>query len=178
MKEQYLKGVKKKILKTNISKESNITKTNLENLQNSDIIYKKNINMINLTNHTIKEVNTGNVYPPSGRVIRTENNNILTHNINGMNVKKGYLKNLGTEIPEKKENTIYIVSTMALKKIKMEDPDRTDFISPGPVVYQEQEVKTKTGTKFIKVKVGCNGFFSDYEELDAFRELNKIKESL
>ena len=177
----YRKNINKKTIKKTIIEESLKTNSNLDNIENHFKIIN-DANIINLTNHNVLEINSGIKYPTSDRIFRVENSNKRVMNINGSPVKKGLVKAIEGVIPEEKENTFYIVSTMALKKLKMDFPDRNDFISPGPINYKDQTITTGKGqnkkTRIIKIKHGCNGFFNDYEELDAYKELKRLKERL
>lgn len=85
------------------------------------------IKLINLTSHTITEVTTGTKIPRSGIVARVK---APTAKINSINSIPVYQTTLGEVegLPEPQENTLYIVSALALNAVPT---DRTDVVSPG-----------------------------------------------
>lgn len=99
--------------------------------------------VINLTAHTITDTTTGQTYKPSGRVFRTYTKQIKLTNYGQLNVSI-YEPKITIELPKQLDNTVYIVSAMALSAIPS---DRTDFIAPGPVEKDEN----------ARI-LGCRGF--------------------
>ena len=98
---------------------------------------------VNLTSHTITEVTTGTIIPRSGIVarIKAATNKVTKHNeIPVYQTIFGEIEGL----PEPKENTIYIISALALNAVPK---NRTDVVSPGRVCKSEHgEI------------IGCIGF--------------------
>ena len=82
---------------------------------------------VNLTSHTITEVTTGTIIPRSGIVarIKAATNKVTKHNeIPVYQTIFGEIEGL----PEPKENTVYIISALALNAVPK---NRTDVVSPG-----------------------------------------------
>ena len=87
--------------------------------------------VINLTTHTITDAITGNIYKPSGRVLRADSRTINQPGYGDIQVSSyEYFLSQGTELPPELPDTMYIVSSMALNAIPA---NRTDFVAPGPV---------------------------------------------
>ena len=100
--------------------------------------------VINLTSHTINDLTTGISYPPSGLVIRAVNVEEVAGSYGDLKVMK-YTPVLQQKLPDPEENTVYIVSNMALSAIPK---DRTDFLGPGPIQKNNETNKP----------LGCRGF--------------------
>ena len=99
--------------------------------------------IINLTAHTLNEVTTGRKIAPSGVVVRVDQENTRTAewaNIPIYSTKFGDLSGL----PEPRENTLYVVSSMALNAVPAH---RTDVVSPG---FLKRDEKGNA--------IGCVGF--------------------
>lgn len=96
---------------------------------------------INLTPHTINEVTTGNSYEPSGKVARAKSTTILVNRHDDVPI---YQSTFGTleGLPDPVENTLYIVSALALNSTT-----RTDVVSPGTLQRDENGQP-----------IGCVGF--------------------
>lgn len=102
--------------------------------------------VINLTEHTITDLLTGNTYNPSGMLFRTTTISKPQTGYGDLPVNL-YEPALygGTKLPPELPNTVYIVSNMALNAIPKH---RKDFIAPGPV----------TKDKKTRLPIGCMGF--------------------
>lgn len=101
------------------------------------------MNIINLTSHTLNEVTTGTAIPPSGIVVRVNQTPNKSAEYNGIPI---YTTTYGDleGLPEAKEGTIYIVSSMALNFV----PDhRVDVLSTG---FVKRDERGKA--------IGCVGF--------------------
>jgi hypothetical protein len=99
--------------------------------------------VINLTSHTITDTTTGEIYEPSGMILRAQTNQTKLEGYGQLNVSR-YKSNFTMDLPEQLDNTVYIVSAMALSAIPS---NRTDFIAPGPVEKDENYRP-----------IGCRGF--------------------
>ena len=102
-----------------------------------------NMDIVNLTQHSITEVTTGQTFPPSGRVVRvrTASRLVRTHQCCPI---YDYNTEEIVGLPEAKENTLYIVSALALNAVPAE---RTDVVAPGAIHRDEN-----------KRPIGCFGF--------------------
>jgi len=94
-----------------------------------------NINIINLTPHEVNIItDNGNIsIPASGTIARCKTEREVTGTINGIPVtrtKFGEVENL----PEPKENTIFIVSSLVAQAV----PHRNDVFIPDDSVRDEQ----------------------------------------
>jgi len=100
------------------------------------------VQMINLTPHAIKEVNSGRTFEPSGTVARVSVTYEKVADMDGgiplYRAKYGAVEGL----PEPQPGTVYIVSGLVF-----EATDRPDVIAPGNLVRDEQGRP-----------VGCDGF--------------------
>lgn len=97
--------------------------------------------IINLTPHTINEVETGETFPPSGSVARVEatyNQVGMLENIRLFKVEYGEIEGL----PEPEDGIVYIVSGMVKAAT-----DRVDVVAPGELVRDESGKP-----------IGCRGF--------------------
>lgn len=85
-------------------------------------------NLVNLTSHTINECTSGTTIPLSGIVARAKPMTVKVAEYNCIPVYETVFH--GVEgLPEAKENTIYIVSSLCLNLCK--EMGRTDCVSPG-----------------------------------------------
>ena len=102
--------------------------------------------IINLTEHTITDLLTGNTYMPSGRVFRANTIEVPQIGYGDLSVSI-YEPTLytGTKLPPELPNTLYVVSNMALSAIPKH---RKDFVAPGPVIKN----------KITHKPIGCRGF--------------------
>jgi len=117
------------------------------------MIKKDGVNFVNLTDHDINEMITGTTIPEVKRGIRARAD-VQTYTLmeaNGIPIRKSIVNNV-TGLPEPKENTIYIVSSMCLSALQEAGIKRTDVVSPGKVTYFTPEEG-----KDFKIK-GCEGF--------------------
>ena len=98
-------------------------------------IRNNKMNIINLTKHVVSIVtNNNNVidFQPSGIEARCVENTIHVGDIDGIPVfETGYGDVI--DLPEQKEDTIYIVSTL----VRLASPDRHDLYSPAKPVRNE-----------------------------------------
>jgi hypothetical protein len=103
---------------------------------------------VNLTPHTINEVNTGLAIGPSGTVARvnstTERTGEEVNNVPFYRVSFGEVEGL----PEPKEDTFFIVSGMVLDSLK---GSRMDVVAPGMLIRDEEGKP-----------IGCDGFRVGY----------------
>ena len=102
--------------------------------------------IINLTEHQITDLLTGNVYEPSGKLFRTTTVAKPQAGYGDLTVNNFEPKLYqGTKLPLARPDTLYIVSNMAINAIPK---NRKDFIAPGPVVKD----------KLTRKPLGCMGF--------------------
>ena len=97
---------------------------------------------VNLTPHTINEINSGKAFSPSGDVARVSSEKKEIKKVGGIplfEVEFGEVQGL----PEPQPDTIYIVSGMVLSAAS----DREDLVAPGDLVRNEEGQP-----------IGCNGF--------------------
>ena len=85
------------------------------------------MNIVNLTSHTLNEVTTGTNIAPSGVVARVNQHNSKTAEYAGMPIYTTVFGDL-EGLPDPKEDTLYVVSAMALNAVP---EDRTDVVAPG-----------------------------------------------
>ena len=98
--------------------------------------------VINLTPHRIKEVETGNSFDPSGEVARVDVTMEPVGTLNGSPLfKASYGEVVGLPAPQ--AGVIYIVSGMVLAAVK----GRPDVVAPGELV-RDPDGKP----------IGCRGF--------------------
>ena len=98
--------------------------------------------LINLTAHTITEVTTGAIIPPSGRVARVKSSTKKVASFVGYPIFESTFGQV-EGLPEPQEGVMYIVSALCLRAC----PERDDLLSPGNVMRSEEG----------KI-VGCIGF--------------------
>ena len=98
---------------------------------------------VNLTAHSITEVTSGKTFPPSGRVTRVKSSTTKVDEHFDCPI---YTSTFGEidGLPEPKEGTMYIVSSLALNAVPT---DRTDVVAPGNLQRDEN-----------KLPIGCIGF--------------------
>lgn len=99
--------------------------------------------IVNLTPHTVNEVETNSKFQPSGKVARVSTQYIQQGDVDGIPlfvVKYGEVEGL----PEPEEGTMYVVSSLVLEAMR---GVRTDLIAPGELVRDEQGQP-----------IGCKGF--------------------
>lgn len=102
------------------------------------------MNYINFTGHPIHELDSDIRIPPSELVIRAKCQSEKYRNPDGITCHRSITTRLSAELPEPQENTIYIVSALALNGV----PDhRTDVVAP------KQVERDSNGTI-----IGCRGF--------------------
>jgi len=86
-----------------------------------------NMNIINLTAHSINEMTTGTIIPASGMIARVEQQSVKAKVWHSMPIfKTEYGELMG--LPAPKKGTLYIVSAMALNAVPK---NRTDVVAPG-----------------------------------------------
>lgn len=97
----------------------------------------------NLTPHSIREVTTGQTIPPSGIIARVKSSTVKVaeHSLAPI-----YASTFGEieGLPEPKEGTVYIVSSLALNAVPLE---RQDVVSPGNLQRDQNGIP-----------IGCVGF--------------------
>jgi hypothetical protein len=95
------------------------------------------MNIINLTPHAIllKKNNSFLEIKPSGIVCRISQEMIKVNEIDGIYIYKSVFGKI-QDLPEKKENTIYIVSSMVKHRINFTDY-RKDVFSPAKLIRTE-----------------------------------------
>lgn len=98
---------------------------------------------INLTSHSITEVTSGKTFPPSGRVARVKSSTTKVNEHFGCPIYSSTFSEI-SGLPEPKEGTMYIVSSLALNTVP---EDRTDVVAPGNLQRDEN-----------KRPIGCIGF--------------------
>ena len=99
--------------------------------------------LINLTPHKIKEVETGAVFPVSGLVARVDFETRKAGNIGDIALyKRAYGQPVG--IPKSQAGVIYIVSNMVLNAL---NGSRKDVVAPGELIRNSEGNPT-----------GCIGF--------------------
>lgn len=101
------------------------------------------IKIINLTAHTITEVTSGQVFPPSGKVARVKSSTVKVGEHLGCPIYKSEFGAL-EGLPEPEEGVLYIISSLALNAVPA---DRMDVVSPGNLQRDEHGKP-----------VGCVGF--------------------
>lgn len=97
---------------------------------------------VNLTPHSINEVNTGITYPPSGNVARVETVTAFAGNIEGVPTYTTTFTDV-EGLPNPNKGVYYIVSAL----VRVAVPNRKDVVSPGELL------RDPDGRP-----VGCNGF--------------------
>jgi hypothetical protein len=97
---------------------------------------------INLTPHTINEVNSKLSFEPSGMVARVSSEYKEIDRVNETPIYKVEFGEV-VDLPEPESDTVYIVSGMVLDAVKY----RNDLVAPG------QLVRDSNGQP-----IGCNGF--------------------
>ena len=97
---------------------------------------------INLTPHTVNEVESGQAFPPSGEVARVSTTNEVVGEAGGVNL---YATSYGDVVglPAPQDGTMYVVSGLVRAAV----PERHDVVSPGALVRNEAGQPT-----------GCSGF--------------------
>jgi len=111
---------------------------------------KKNT-YVNLTNHTITELTSGKVIPRSGIVFRVNTSKTLVSTCeDGIQFFK-MDSEIISELPPKKDDTIYIISALALNSIPN---NRQDIVAPGNV--QKDEHGQVTGCWGFRLKGDTN----------------------
>jgi hypothetical protein len=110
---------------------------------NSRYLQEKNMQIINLTSHTITETTTGKQFPPSGIVARCKQSTAKVDTIADCPI---YTSTFGEVdgLPEPKPGVTYIVSSLTLNAVSS---NRTDVVSPGNLQRDENGQP-----------VGCCGF--------------------
>ena len=84
--------------------------------------------VVNLTNHDINEVTSGNTYPPSGKVARANQTNKTVNYHDGIPIYSTVFEEKVDNLPDPVEGTLYIVSSLTLNAVPSH---RTDVVSPG-----------------------------------------------
>ncbi len=97
--------------------------------------------LINLTPHAVRILGDDNEIiaeiPPSGQVIRLEEEAIAVWEVNGIQVVDKRLKTEGTKLPPESKGTMYIVPLAVAQSIKRRDllvPDSLVRDSEGKVI--------------------------------------------
>jgi hypothetical protein len=107
--------------------------------------------LVNLTTHTLTDVSTSQVFPPSGSVARVD----FYRDVNKINLE-GYESEIQVSdtiyqeivgLPEFDINKVFVVSAFVLNALSYKGIYRSDVIAPGPKI---------TGPN--KKTVGCNSF--------------------
>lgn len=119
------------------------------------------IQIINMTPHPVKDVNTGLSYESQGLVRVKETDVKEGTTPNGTTIFTRVFDNKVEGLSSSKEGTFYIVSSLVAEALKKEG--RKDLLVPGP------PVRDADGRI-----VGCNGFFAtENTDLKALLNSNK-----
>ncbi len=115
----------------------------------SSVKIKKESFVVNLTDHDVTEIISGKTYPRENiiRNARAIISSSKVDEINGSPIVRSEVDYVAG-LPEKKENTYFIVSSLTMKGINQLSLDRDDCVSPGPLRRDRE-----TGTI-----LGCEGF--------------------
>ena len=107
--------------------------------------YHITVDVINLTPHEIKEIESGISFPPSGEIARVDSIMKKEETIGRICV---YSRSFGevVALPEPSPKTLFIVSSLVLEAAK----DRKDLLAPGELVRDEKGRP-----------IGCKGFIKN-----------------
>lgn len=103
---------------------------------------------INLTNHDVTEITSGNTYKQSGQVARAHLSSIKDREFDGVPIYSTQVNGI-SGLPEPKEGVMYIVSALTMKGVPA---TRVDVVSPG---------NTQRDANNANKVVGCIGFRSN-----------------
>ena len=104
--------------------------------------YHITVKIVNLTQHEVKEAESGLCFSPSGLVARVETECSNVEKIGGIQM---YSRSFGQviDLPEPQLDTLYIVSALVFEAAK----NRQDLLAPGELVRDEKGRP-----------IGCKGF--------------------
>lgn len=101
--------------------------------------------LVNLTNHDIHELQSKITIPKTGNVAKVERYIVFDDSIPGIPIKKEVWGSI-SGLPDPKPNTMYVVSVVVLKYIKL-FTNRDDVLCPGKVTRNDSGIP-----------IACDGF--------------------